>query len=59
MLGNWIVVTPSGEIVTWNLDRLGIPLINFNNTRYQTEHAKQTSIALGRTLRDARRVRED
>ena len=52
-------LTPSGEIVTWNLDRLGIPLIEIATAPdiKTPEHAKQTSIALGRTLRDTRRVR--
>lgn len=52
-------LTPSGEIVTWNLDRLGIPLIEIATAPdvKTPDHAKQTSIALGRTLRDTRRVR--
>lgn len=52
-------LTPSGEIVTWNLDRLGLPLIEIATAPdiKTPEHAKQTSIALGRTLRDTRRVR--
>ena len=52
-------LTPSGEIVTWNLDRLGIPLIEIATAPdiKTPEHAKLTSIALGRTLRDTRRVR--
>ena len=52
-------LTPNGEVVTWNLDRLGIPLIEIATAPDVTspEHAKQTAIALGRTLRDTRRVR--
>jgi glutamyl-tRNA(Gln) amidotransferase subunit E len=52
-------LTPNGEIVTWNLDRLGIPLIEIATAPdvKTPDHAKQTSIALGRTLRDTRRVR--
>ena len=52
-------LTPSGEVVTWNLDRLGIPLIEIATAPdvKTPDHAKQTSIALGRTLRDTRRVR--
>ncbi len=52
-------LTPSGEVVTWNLDRLGIPLIEIATAPdvKNPDHAKQTSIALGRTLRDTRRVR--
>ena len=52
-------LTPTGEVVTWNLDRLGIPLIEIATAPdvKTPDHAKQTSIALGRTLRDTRRVR--
>ena len=52
-------LTLDGEIVTWNLDRLGIPLIEIATAPdvKSPEHAKQTSIALGRTLRDTRKVR--
>ncbi len=52
-------LTKNGEIVTWNLDRLGIPLIEIATAPdvKSPEHAKQTAIALGRTLRDTRRVR--
>lgn len=52
-------LTPLGEVVTWNLDRLGIPLIEIATAPdiKTPDHAKQTSIALGRTLRDTRRVR--
>lgn len=52
-------LTPNGEIVTWNLDRLGIPLIEIATAPdvKTPDHAKQTSLALGRALRDTRRVR--
>ena len=52
-------LTPNGEIVTWTLDRLGIPLIEIATSPdiVSPDHAKQTAIALGRTLRDTRRVR--
>ncbi len=51
--------TDSGECVIYNLDRLGLPLIEIaTEPDVQTpEHAKETSIALGRTLRQTRRVR--
>ena len=52
-------LTPNGEIVTWNLDRLGIPLIEIaTDPDVQTpQHAKETAIALGGILRDTRKVR--
>ena len=52
-------LSSEGEIVTWNLDRLGIPLIEIATAPdvKSPTHAKQTSIALGRTLRDTRKVR--
>ena len=52
-------LTSNGEIVTWNLDRLGIPLIEIATAPdiKTPDHAKQTSIALGRTLRDTRRLK--
>ena len=52
-------LTPEGEIVTWNLDRLGIPLIEIaTEPDVKTpEHAKEVAIALGGLLRDTRRVR--
>ena len=52
-------LTSDGEVVTWNLDRLGIPLIEIATAPdiKTPDHAKQTSIALGRTLRDTRRVK--
>ena len=51
--------TDSGECVIYNLDRLGLPLIEIaTEPDVKTpEHAKETSIALGRTLRQTRRVR--
>ncbi len=52
-------LTDDGEIVYWNLDRLGIPLIEIATAPdIQTpEHAKETAEMLGRTLRDTRSVR--
>ncbi len=51
--------TDLGECVIYNLDRLGLPLIEIaTEPDVKTpEHAKETSIALGRTLRQTRRVR--
>ena len=51
--------TESGECVIYNLDRLGLPLIEIATEPdvKSPEHAKETSIALGRTLRQTRRVR--
>ena len=51
--------TDSGECVIYNLDRLGLPLIEIaTEPDVKTpEHAKETSIALGSTLRQTRRVR--
>ena len=51
--------TVDGERVIYNLDRLGLPLIEIaTEPDVRTpEHAKETSIALGRTLRQTRRVR--
>ena len=51
--------TDTGECVIYNLDRLGLPLIEIaTDPDVKTpEHAKETSIALGRTLRQTRRVR--
>ena len=53
------VITDQGEQVIYNLDRLGLPLIEIaTEPDVKTpEHAKETSIALGRTLRQTRRVR--
>ena len=51
--------TETGECVIYNLDRLGLPLIEIaTEPDVKTpEHAKETSIALGRTLRQTRQVR--
>ncbi len=48
-----------GETVVYNLDRLGMPLVEVATAPdvRSPEHAKQTAIALGRMLRDTRRVR--
>ena len=53
------VSTDSGEQVIYNLDRLGLPLIEIATAPdvLTPEHAKQTAIALGRSLRQTRRVR--
>jgi len=52
-------LTKNGEVVTWNLDRLGIPLIEIATDPdiLTPEHAKETAIALGGLLRDTREVR--
>ncbi|CAI8227554.1 MAG: Aspartyl/glutamyl-tRNA(Asn/Gln) amidotransferase subunit B [Methanobacteriota archaeon] len=52
-------LTSNGEVVTWNLDRLGIPLIEIATDPdvKNPEHAKETAIALGGLLRDTRKVR--
>tara|TARA_B100000945_G_scaffold245696_1_gene201986 strand:- start:1054 stop:3102 length:2049 start_codon:yes stop_codon:yes gene_type:complete len=49
----------NGETVLYNLDRLGTPLIEIATSPEvrSPEHAKETAIALGRILRDTRRVR--
>jgi len=51
--------TRHGEQVVYNLDRLGIPLIEIATEPEVTSpaHAKETAIALGQVLRDTRRVR--
>ena len=51
--------TEYGECVIYNLDRLGLPLIEIATEPDITspQHAKETAIALGRTLRQTRRVR--
>ena len=51
--------TRHGEQVVYNLDRLGIPLIEIATEPEVTTpaHAKETAIALGQVLRDTRRVR--
>ena len=52
-------MTTNGENVIYNLDRLGLPLIEIATTPDITspQHAKETAIALGRVLRQTRRVR--
>ena len=49
----------SGQTVIYNLDRLGLPLIEIATAPdvQSPEHAKSTAIALGRVLRQTRRVR--
>ena len=49
----------SGETVVYNLDRLGVPLVEVATAPdvRSPEHAKETALALGRMLRDTRRVR--
>jgi len=49
----------SGETVVYNLDRLGTPLVEVATAPdiRSPEHAKETAMALGRMLRDTRRVR--
>jgi len=51
--------TPTGEMVTYTLDRLGVPLVEIATEPDITspEHAKETALALGTLLRDTRRVR--
>ncbi len=51
--------TDSGEVVMWNLDRLGVPLIEVATAPdvVSPQHAKDTARALGTLLRDTRRVR--
>ena len=53
------ISTSDGEQVIYNLDRLGLPLIEIATAPdvKTPEHAKQTAIALGRALRQTRRVR--
>ncbi len=53
------IPTDHGEQVIYNLDRLGVPLIEIATSPdiQSPEHAKETAMALGRTLRDTRRVR--
>ena len=52
-------LSDDGEIVVYNLDRLGMPLVEVATSPdvRSPEHAKHTAIALGRILRDTRRVR--
>lgn len=49
----------NGETVVYNLDRLGVPLVEVATAPdvRSPEHAKETALALGRLLRDTRRVR--
>ena len=49
----------TGQTVIYNLDRLGLPLIEIATAPdvQSPEHAKSTAIALGRVLRQTRRVR--
>jgi glutamyl-tRNA(Gln) amidotransferase subunit E len=51
--------TPNGERVIYNLDRLGLPLIEIATAPdvVSPEHAQVTSMALGRVLRQTRKVR--
>lgn len=51
--------TPEGEVVTYTLDRLGLPLVEIATDPDITtpEHAKESAIALGSLLRDTRKVR--
>ena len=51
--------TAIGETVVYNLDRLGVPLVEVATAPdvRSPEHAKETALALGRLLRDTRRVR--
>lgn len=51
--------TSDGEVVTYTLDRLGVPLVEVATAPDVTspEHAKETALALGGLLRDTRRVR--
>ena len=53
------VSTGEGEQVIYNLDRLGLPLIEIATAPdvQSPEHAKETSMALGRCLRQTRQVR--
>lgn len=51
--------TSNGDIVFYNLDRLGIPLVEIATAPdiISPEHAKETAISLGSLLRDTRKVR--
>ena len=53
------ISTGDGEQVIYNLDRLGLPLIEIATAPdvISPEHAKETSMALGRCLRQTRKVR--
>ena len=50
---------PQGQQVIYNLDRLGLPLIEIATSPdvVSPDHAKTTAMALGRVLRRTRRVR--
>ena len=52
-------LSDDGETVVYNLDRLGMPLVEVATSPdvRSPEHAKHTAIALGKILRDTRRVR--
>ena len=52
-------LTDEGETVTWNLDRLGIPLVEIATDPdiKSPEHAKLAALRLGTILRDTRMVR--
>jgi len=53
------VSTAHGQQVLYNLDRLGLPLIEIATSPdvISPDHAKSTAMALGRVLRQTRRVR--
>lgn len=53
------VDVPHGQQVTYNLDRLGLPLIEIATSPdvVSPDHAQTTAVALGRVLRRTRRVR--
>jgi len=53
------VDTPRGQKVLYNLDRLGLPLIEIATSPdiRSPDHAQSTAMALGRVLRQTRRVR--
>lgn len=53
------VDTPNGQKVIYNLDRLGLPLIEIATSPdvQSPDHAQVTAKALGRVLRQTRRVR--
>ena len=53
------LTTDNGEQVIYNLDRLGLPLIEIATAPdvVSPEHAQITSMALGRVLRQTRKVR--
>ena len=51
--------SPSGEVVFYTLDRLGMPLVEIATAPdiKSPEHARETALVLGTLLRDTRRVR--